>query len=99
MRVWRRSSYMLHIKKINACDLVPQILARRQVQRDADKAADQAVDVAKGLEDERRRQEDLKREDAEATEKGKEALEAARVKAEAEKKRRKDLSKSPPHKR
>eukprot|EP00904_Undaria_pinnatifida_P000154 jgi/Undpi1/10139/HiC_scaffold_28.g12593.m1 len=76
-----------------------QILARRQVQRDADKAADQAVDVAKGLEDERRRQEDLKREDAEATEKGKEALEAARVKAEAEKKRRKDLSKSPPHKR
>lgn len=78
---------------------MPQILARRQVQRDADKAARQAVDVAKGLEEERQKQEDLKREDAEATEKGKEALEAARVTAEAEKKRRKDLSKSPPHNR
>lgn len=76
-----------------------QILARRQVERDKQKAANQAADVAKGLEDERLRQEELEKMDAEAGEKGAEARKAAQEAAAAKKQKQKDLSRSPPRER
>ena len=76
-----------------------QILARRQAERDERKAADQAADVARGLEEERLRQEELERMDDEAGEKDKEALETAQAAAAAKKQKQKDLSRSPPRER
>ncbi|CAM9844118.1 unnamed protein product [Ectocarpus fasciculatus] len=76
-----------------------QILARRQVERDEQAAASQAAEVARGLEEERLRQEEVERMDAEAGEKGKEALEAAQEAAAAKKQKQKDLSRSPPRDR
>lgn len=73
-----------------------QILARRQVERDAKAAADQAADVAKGLDEERQRKEEIERSAVEAAEKDKEALEMARVAAQAKKERQRELSRSPP---
>eukprot|EP00752_Nemacystus_decipiens_P004683 g4271.t1 len=70
-----------------------QILARRQAERDEQKAARQAADVAKGLEDERLRQEELEKMDAEAGEKDAEALKAAQA-AAAAKKQKHNLSRS-----
>lgn len=76
-----------------------QILARRQVERDEQAAANRAADVAKGMEDERLRQEELGRMDADAGEKNKEALEAAQAAAAAKKQKQRDLSRSPPRER
>ena len=76
-----------------------QILARRQVEKDNEKAANQAADVAKGLEDGRLRQEELEKMDAEAGEKDAEALKAAQAAAAAKKQKQKDLSRSPPSER
>ncbi|CAM9277937.1 unnamed protein product [Pylaiella littoralis] len=76
-----------------------QILARRQVERDEQAAANRAADVAKGMEDERLRQEELGRMDADAGEKNKGALEAAQAAAAAKKQKQRDLSRSPPRER
>ncbi|CAM9984852.1 unnamed protein product [Scytosiphon promiscuus] len=73
-----------------------QILSRRQVERDKQAAADKAADVAKGLEEERLRQKEVQRLDAEDGEKGKEALQTAQAAAAAKKQKHKDLSRSPP---
>lgn len=67
--------------------------------RDEQKAANQAADVAKGLEEERLRQQELEKMDAEAGEKNVEALKAAQEAASAKKQKQKDLSRSPPRER
>lgn len=69
------------------------------MERDEQAAAKQAADVEKGLEDERLRQEELGRMNAEAGEKNKEALEAAQAAAVAKKQKQRDLSRSPPRER
>lgn len=66
------------------------------MERDAKTASDQAADVAKGLEEERQRKEDIEKSAAEAAEQDIETLEAARVSAQAKKERQKELSRSPP---
>lgn len=76
-----------------------KILAKRQVEQDAKKAAAQAACVAKGLEEEAKKKAEMEQENAEAAEKGKQAMEAARIAAEAEKVRHKELSRSPPRDR
>lgn len=87
-----------HYYRLTPVSNIPaeQILARRQVERDAKTAADQAADVAKGLDEERQRKEEIERSAVEAAEKDKEALEMARVAAQAKKERQKELSRSPP---
>lgn len=62
------------------------------MERDVKAAADQAADLAKGLEEEKQRKLDLEKEDAAAALNEQEALSAALAAGEEKKRRQKELS-------